>query len=361
MAEDPRFVHYDEYARQRILQKLLDLRAQYTDLSFSAMANEISDWKHTTFHREYFKRLRQGTLRDPHVQTIVEWIATFHDEDFHDKLSPESIFAEVGISSRDYYFHLSERDDFEDWEEQMLDGLSGVYLCAPENDRNSYYPIGILREFFKKDQEFKKETLRHSVDIKQYIQERTILILCKTSNSYFHAAEFPMAALFPKSFETADIKMIYEGIGIASSNSIHVFLRECLSRVPKIHSILIRPKNKNQRGNPYGLSLYLAMGMERIRKDWTKMNPVFIEAMKEEYALSLEADHYMYGTTQISASPVPNLQNRIEMMFSRDMLYYPKPADFLRHPETHFIRPDLENTEQLERVIDNPLAAGELL
>lgn len=155
--------------------------------------------------------------------------------------------------------------------------------------------------------------------------------------------------------------MTYEGVGIISSNSIHVQLRECLSRVPKTHSILISAKNVNQANNPFGLSLYLPPGTEGVKKEWEGLAKADIEHLKREYTLSIAADTYLSGPVQISVSPVPYLKNHVSMNMSRSCIYHRKPADFLRNKALHFIRPDLENADEIDKIVDNPLSIGELL
>jgi hypothetical protein len=170
-----------------------------------------------------------------------------------------------------------------------------------------------------------------------------------------------MALLAPRSFETLDIRMVYEGVGIVSSNSIHVFLRECLARVPKTHSILISRKTQNQTGNPFGLSLFLPPGAQGVREEWAKLPSGEREHLKKEYGTSINADHYLSGSAQIAVSPVAYLKNRVEMNFPREYVYHRKPADFLRERDAHFIRPDLDLDPQIEKILANPLTIGEIL
>lgn len=199
-----------------------------------------------------------------------------------------------------------------------------------------------------------------ALDIKQYIAERSFLILRATPAGYYHAAEFPYSALFPPSFETLDLKMVYEGIGIASGNSIRVFLRECLSRVGKSHSILIAPKG-NESTMPHGLSLYTAGEVRTdVRSDWEGIDPISFYHFKEEFKDALELEYYLQGTAQIEVSPVPNLHNRVIMTFAREHVYHRKPADFMRRPVMHFVRPDVVGAEQVEGIINHPLSVGSL-
>lgn len=354
---------YDTYAFQRITQKLNELVKSHPNLSFTGIADAIAAWKNMEFHREYLVRLRNHRLGDPHVNMVVEWIVAHHDPKFREKLSPDAIFWEVGESSRDFYFHLAKLDQYETWEEEILQAFSGVYICAPQRDRNSYLPMSMVRDFFARTAEFEpQQKMRRSVDIKQYTAERSILILRHTPAGYYHAAEFPLSLLFPPDFITLDVKMVHEGVGIASGNSIRVFLRECLSRVGKSHSILITPKGQNEDENPHGLSIYTA-GEVRIetRKDWAEMEARSLLHMRREFADTIELDYHLTGTAQIEVSPLPDVKNRIETTFSRDYIYHPKPKEFLRDPELHFIRPDIIRAEEIERVVSNPLAVGSLI
>jgi hypothetical protein len=353
---------YDTYAFERVIEKINLLIRAHPNLSLSAMASAISDWRNTTFHREYFTRLRKFTLTDPHVDTIIEWIVAHHDEKFRETLTPESIFAHVGESSYNFYYHLSQIEDYDTWEEDVLQAFAGVYLCAPAHDRNSYLPMPMVRDYFEnKDQLDPAEKLKRSSDIKQYIAERSILILRATPMGYYHAAEFPLSLLFPPDFVTLDLKMVHEGVGIASGNSIRVFFRECLSRVGKSHSIVITENGKNEAENPHELALFTSGPVRQyVRDAWAAMDARNLRHMREEFADALDLGYLLEGNAQIELSPIPDVKNRVVMSFTRDYVYHRKPADFLRNPDTHFIRPDIEDAAQVERIITNPLVVGAL-
>jgi len=353
---------YGPYAYQRLFRILLDLQIEKQDMNWSSMADQIYMWRGVKFQRNNFYRLKKGTLQDDNVEIIVTWIEESYDPTIRERLLPQAIFDEVGKSSRDYYFHIPAENVLDDWDEQILDEFAGVYLCAPAGDKNTFIPLPILRNWFENRKNFLHfEQKGRSLDIKQYIQERTILILQKTSGSYFYAAEFPTSLLFPRTFETLDVRMVYEGVGIVSSNSIQVQLRECLARVPKTHSILINTKNKNQENNPFGLSLHLPPGTEGVRNDWKYLTDQAHKRLIQEYQHSIDADYYLTGPAQITVSPLPSLNSKVTMNFSRDYVYHRKPADFLRNKALHFIRPELENTAEIEKIIANPLSIGELL
>lgn len=353
---------YGVYARQRLIRILIDLIETTKGLSWSSLADKITEARGIKFQRQNFYRLRDGMLGDENIEYIVKYLEAHHDPEIRHRLLPEAIFGEVGKSSRDYYFHIPTENYLDEWDEQILSEFSGAYLCAPANDKNSFIPLPVLRRWFA-DRKTCPELSQggRSLDIKQYIQERSILILQRTTGSYFHAAEFPMSLLFPPSFSTMDIRMVHEGVGIISSNSIHVQLRECLSRVPKTHSILISSKTANHTGNPFGLSFYLPPGTEGVKEEWAKLSAHDRERLAQEYRLSLEADEYLSGPAQISVSPIPYLSNRVTMNFSRDYVYHRRPEGFLDNNELHFIRSDVENTAEIKKILANPLMIGGLL
>ncbi|PWE55003.1 hypothetical protein DEM27_16230 [Metarhizobium album] len=215
---------YDVYAYQRVIQKVSAIVKAHPHLKGGGIAAAISEWRNVPFHREYMARLRNYKFADPHVDVIIDWIVAHHDPKFRTKLSPDSIFSQVGESSFDFYFHLSQMDDYDNWEEEVLKTFEGVYICAAAQDRHSYLPMTMVRHFFENKAAYDdKEKLKRSLDIKQYIAERSILILRATPMGYYHAAEFPLSLLFPPDFVTLDVRQVYEGIGIASGNSIHLF------------------------------------------------------------------------------------------------------------------------------------------
>lgn len=200
---------YDVYAFQRIIQKLADLTRSRPHLTLSAIAEAITSERGVVFHRENFVRLRNYALSDPHVDTIVEWIVKHHDPKFREKLTPDAIFSEIGESNRDFYFHYSQIDPYAVWEEDVFQAFSGVYLCAPALDLNSYLPVPIVRAFLERAMRgdtTKPERVSRSLDIRQYIAERSILILKATPAGYYHAAEFPISIFFPSEFITLDLK-----------------------------------------------------------------------------------------------------------------------------------------------------------
>jgi hypothetical protein len=354
---------YDDYAVQRVVQKIDALVRSHKHLSLGGIAAAISEKRNIEFHREYMTRLRKYELTDPLTDLVIDWIVDNHDPKFRDKLSPDSIFTQVGESSFDFYFHLAQMEDYDSWEEEVLKTFEGVYLCAPAQDRHSYLPMTMVREFFENSAAYEKQDrLKRSPDIKQYIAERSIVILRATRMGYYHAAEFPLSLLFPPDFVTLDVRQVYEGIGIASGNSIHLFLRECLSRTGKLHSILITANGMNEAANPHDIPLFTVGEVRHfVRQEWQGMTARDLAHMKQEFAQAFNLGFHLEGQAQVNLSPVPDVKNRVVMIYPRENVFHRKPADFLRHPDLHLILPDLKNAAEIERVIQNPLAVGSLL
>ncbi len=326
------------------------------------MADRISDWRGVQFQRVNFYRLRDGTLSGSNVEIIVSWLEAHFDPSVRTRLHPQAIFDEVGRSTRDYYFHLPPVSDVDDWNRQIVDTFAGVYLCAPTDDLNSYMPLPTLRRWFDDHAAVSAFSSKmRSNDLKQYIHERVVLVLQKTNSGYFYAAEIPTSVLFMDTFETLDLKMMYEGVGIVSGNTIQVQLRECLSRVPKTHSILIKNKTPTHLSNPFGLQIYLSHHYKAVREEWAQLSRDEREALRRELKLVIDAPQYLAGPVQIAASPVADMRSAISVNFSRDYVYHQKPRDFLSNAMDHFIRPDLLQKENIERILDNPLVIGELL
>jgi len=352
---------YSTYAKQRLYRILEDLTKDKKSLNMSSMAQAVSDFHGTHFQRNNFYRLRDSKLQDQNIEIIVKWIEANYFPDIRDRLEPSAIFDEAGVADRDYYFHISEDNFLDDLDENLLNEYSGVYLCAPAWDKSSYLPLTFLRQWYDDHKAMTHiEKKGRSLDIKQYISERSLLILQRTPKYFFHAAEIPLSALFPEEFETGCIKMAYEGVAVMSSNSINVKLRECLSRVPKNHHILIRKKGA-VHNNAQGVSLHVPPDAYDVRKEWAALSDNDLSHLKEEYSHSLQSDYYMGGPTQISVSPVPYLKNKVDMVFPRDHIFHRKPKDFLTNKEYHLIKPELENAEAIQNILDNPLIISELL
>lgn len=355
----PRDSKYDAYARHRIVHRVLELFPRYE--TWEAMAAAVSEDRGLEFYRTYFNRLRDGNLGDHSLDALVGWLTSL-DEEFPLRLKPETIFSDVGVSARDYYFHLFGMEDLEEWDESLLTAFEGVYLCAPADDPHSYLPLPYIRACMDGDIEVPREwRANRSMDLKYYISKRSYLILKRTGAHYYHAAEIPMGALFPAEFETLDIKSFHEGVGIASSNTIHVFLRECLTRTPKIHSVIIRPKDSHRMKVIAGMKLYAPPEMRNLDEELKALSTEHIAHMRAEFAEQVDADVFITGTSQVNVSPLPLRRNFVDTVFGTENVYHRKPVNFLSEPETHCIRPDLDLKPQLQMLIDNPLMVGELL
>ncbi len=350
----PKDSKYDSFARHRIWHRVLELHAQFG--SWEALARDISD----QFDRTYFSRMHKGTAGDGIYYTVQAWL-TRRDPGFPATLTPDSIFADMGASARDYYFHLFTMANLDEWDEGLLQEYEGVYLCAPEADAHSYLPSPYVRDCLEKKINLPEAwRSKRSTDIRQYISERSFLILKRTQAHYFHAAEVPYGALFPASFQTLDVNMFHEGIGIASSNTIHVFLRDCLSRVPKIHSIVIRPKAGFQIAERAGLKLYADPAIRYLPDERAAMDEAMSRHLRAEFALDAASDVFLRGSSQVNVSPVPLARNAVDTVFGTEQVYHRKPRGFLSDPKVHFIRPDLDIRPELSKLLDNPLLVGEL-
>jgi len=350
---------YDEFAKHRILTRLYQVFKDYGD--WSAMANAISLDRGVRFQRTNFNRIRNDTAGDDILDVVVNWLAS-KDENFKNCLKPESIFADVGISARDYYFHLFSAENLTDWDENLLTEFEGIYLCAPEFDANSYMPMPRVRELLIEKKPIPNNWQgQRSLDIKQYIAERSVIVLRCTNAFFYHAAEIPLGCLFPTKFQTLDIKSFYEGVGIASSNTIHVFLRECLSRVPKLHSILIKPKSEHQTFKFRGIDIYAPTAIKDIDAQFAMLTDDQVEHMKREMKIDNESDVFLRGSSQNNVSPLAWTKNRVDLIYNTDQVYQRKPVKLFDDPATHFIHPEVDISPQLEAVIDNPLLVGEFL
>ena len=358
----PKDRKYDDYAKHRIATRLMDVYKDYGhwQLVADAITAHI-DIRDVEFARTDINRVRNRTAGDMILDRVVAWFET-RDPNFRETLRPESIFAEVGTSTRDYYFHLYGMENLEEWDESLLTEFEGVYLCAPEHDANSYMPSPRVREILI-DKKPLPENWRgdRSADIKQYISQRSFLILKRTDAFHYWAAEVPYGALFPPSFVTLDIRSFYEGVGIASSNTIHVFLRECMSRVPKLHSMIIRPKSEHRTYKFRGVDIYADSSIRHLETEFGMMVDDDVAHMKREFALDIHSDVFLRGTSQSNISPLAWTKNKVEIVFGREQVYHRKPSGFLEDTETHFVSPDLDIRPQLEQLIDNPLIVGEML
>ena len=314
------------------------------------------------FQRNNFYRLKKGTLQDDNIEIIVKWMEETHDNNIRARLLPDAIFEEVGKTVRDYYFHIPASNDIDEWNEQILEQFSGIYWCAPSWDMNNFVPLPVLRKWFEDHRSYPQLGLeKRTLNVQNYIATRSILILRNTGNSYFHAAEFPLSVLFPRTFKVGCVKLSYEGVGYVSANSIHVHLRECLSRVPKSHAFTIKETPKDGPWKPAVLPLHIPSDSRDIRKEWERLPQSDMDHLAKQYALSIEEDYHFEGSAQITGSPVPILKNRVGLTTSSPQIYHRKPRDFIHNRDAHLLYPELDITEQIEKILDNPLVIGELL
>ena len=124
---------------------------------------------------------------------------------------------------------------------------------------------------------------------------------------------------------------------------------------------MIDPKSPTQYNAPYGFSFSLNPDVYFVQNEWKLLSEMDREHMKKEYKTFFDENTVMAGPVHIAETPLPMLRNKIGLNFSRDYIYFRKPSDFLRRPDIHFIRPDLKNTAEVEKIIDNPLSIGELI
>lgn len=356
---------YDDYAQQRIIAKLNALRRSH-GLSLGGIAAAISKERNIEFHREYMTRLRSGKLSAPLIAVVVDWIIAHHDPKFLEKLTPDAIFSEIGASARDFYFHLSKMENYDTWEESVLKAFEGVYIAAPENDLNSYLTMPQAREYFEIMEAgrgfYDHPPIPRSYDTKQFIRQHSILILRATAAGYYHAAEFAYSLLFPPQFQTLDAKMVHEGIGIASGNSIRIFLRDCLTRVGRSHSILIQPHGRNQDPHLRGVRLHAGEAVRTAAHAfWSTWDIEDIVRLKREHIAELKMGYYLVGNSQTEISPLSTARNTVNRTYTLDTIYRRKPKDFLRKPELHLLRPDVIRIEEIEKIIENPLAVRVLV
>ncbi|MFN3226827.1 MAG: hypothetical protein ACE360_11330 [Hyphomicrobiales bacterium] len=350
---------FDSYAKHRIRQRVFDLFPTYGN--WEAMAASVSEAMMLEFPRTYFNRLRKNQLGDSTLETLVQWIER-SDPGFRAALKPEGIFAEVGVSSRDYYFHLHRMPDLDAWDEALLQEYEGCYLCAPEYDRNAYLPMSrVRRVILDKEglpQNWKDQRIN---DWRIHLAKRSILILKRTTNFHFWAAEIPLTGLYPQDANTNDITTYYEGVGIASSNTIHVFLRDCLSRAPRFHSLLIRPKSDYKVLKTRAGELYAPAQLRDLDSEIIMLTDDDIAHMQREFAEPLASDVFLTGNTQTSIPPLAWAKLNVDMIDGAPRVYHKKPASFLDDPATHLLHADLTITPQLEDILANPLLIGEMM
>ena len=351
----PKDSKYDDYAKYRLNERLLELYSRHGD--WQRMANEVTAANNDIgFARTDMNRVRNKTAGDVLIDRLLTWMEK-DDPEIREKLRPEAIFHEMGGSSRDYYFNLF-KANLSEWDETTLGAHAGLYLCAPALDAHSYLPSPYVRACLEKRLDLPSDWQRsRSVDIREYISKRSYLILRRTDRHYYHAAEIPMGALFPREFQPLDPMLFWEGVGIASKNSLQVILRECLSRVPKIHAILIRKKEsqKNLLQLP-GAQLYYDTTIRHLPHEVGKLASVSRDHMEAEFAEELASGAFLHGTSQVSISPLVLCHSEVDTVYGTEHVYHRKKRGFMDDKAVHFIRPDLDLRAPLKNLADNPLS-----
>jgi hypothetical protein len=355
----PKDSRFDSYARHRIRQRVFDTARDYP--SWDAVSTDIAEKLGIDIPRTYFQRLRKDELGNQTLETLVQWIE-LADPGFRETLRPEGIFSEVGSSSRDYYFHLHQMRDLDSWDEALLQAFEGVYLCAPEDDKNAYLPMSYVRRVILDKQPIPKNFAGQRLnDWRLYSAKRSILILKRTERYHFWAAEIPITGLYPPQANTNDITTYYEGVGIASSNSMHVFLRDCLSRAPRLHSILIKPKAGQNPFKTRAGELYAPRFLKDLDAEIMMLSDDDVAHMKREFEWSLQSDVFLTGNTQTSIPPLAWAKPDVDIIYGVPRVYHRKPSGFLDDPETHLLHPDMRYGPQVADIIANPLLIGDVL
>ncbi len=326
----------ERYAKQRLMRILTDMVAGDQLLSWSALAADITVFRGVEFSRENLRRLRKGTLGPANVEIIIKYIEEKHDPNIRERLRPDAIFDEMAQSARDYYFHMPDQNDMDDWNEQLLEELEGVYFCGNAEGTETYLPAQRILRLIQKQQSIRGKEPQQTGMAVTLFTSRTILVLRRTPHGYFHAAEIPLSSLVPTNLKMPCQRVFYEGVAVISANTIQIKLRDCLTRIPRTHSIAILAKPDAFYKKPHGLSLYTGRRSKEVEAIWNDMDAADVMALKHEHSLALEADYYMQGKALHSQSPLPAMATKISNIVSTDVAYFPKPRDFLKHLKDHF-------------------------
>lgn len=350
----------ERYAKQRLMRILTDMVAGDQLLSWSALAADISVFRGVEFSRENLRRLRKGTLGPANVEIIIKYFEEKHDPSIRERLRPDAIFDEMAQSARDYYFHMPDQNDISEWNEQIMDEFSGVYFCAPASDIESFMPTSHLREWLTEKTRHNKAGKIDEGRLNIFLQRRTILILQKTAFGYFYAAELPLSALATSNLKSSCQRVLYEGIGVVSSNTIQVKLRDCLTRVAKTHSIALVRKYAKSYDNPFDLALHVFHNQREVIKKWHDLPADDIAALQEEQKLSIQSKYFMQGPVSEPAPPLPNRKSYISMIIANEYTYFKKPEDFLENLSLHFVLSQLADDITIRKILENPLVIGTL-
>lgn len=353
--QDQRF---GPYAKQRLFRVLIDLVHTTPKLSWSGLADHITEWRKVKFQRQSFYRLRDGTLDDANIEIIIGYVEAQHDGAIRDRLHPDAIFDELAKPARDYYFHIPEANDIDEWNEQILDEFSGVYFCVPASDENCFMPTSYIRRWLQEETRHNKAGQLDMGKLNTFIQRRMILILQKTPYGYFYAAELPLSALASSSFQSSCQRVLYEGIGVISSNTIQVKLRDCLTRVAKTHSIVIGRKYQRSEQMPHGLSFHVYHNQKDVVSRWQTLSEGDVEDLKLEQHLSIASEFFLQGPVSEATTPLPNRRDHIMMTIANDYVYFRKPPDFLANLDLHFVLSELSDEFTIRKILENPLVIG---
>lgn len=329
-------------------------------LSWSALAADISVFRGIEFSRENLRRLRKGALGPANVEIIIHYLEENHDPNIRERLRPEAIFGEMAQSARDYYFHIPENNDLEEWNDQLLTEFEGVYFCGIADNTETYLPAQRILRLVQKQQGIRGKEPQQTGMAATLFTSRTILVLQRTSHGYFHAAEIPLSSLVPAQLKTPCQRVFYEGVAVISANTIQIKLRDCLTRIPRTHSIAVLAKPDAFSKKPHGLSLNTGRRSKEVEAIWNDMDANDIAALKKEHELAIESDYYMQGKALHSQSPLPVMDTKISNIVSNDMAYFPKPRDFLKHLKDHFFLSDLMDVDTIRKIVESPLIIGTL-
>ena len=360
MTEHAQDQSYGPYAKQRLFRVLTDLVSTTQKLSWSALADRITEWRGVKFQRQSFYRLRDGSLDDANIEIIVTYFEAQHDNTIRERLHPDAIFDELARPARDYYFHIPDANDIDEWNEQILNEFSGVYFCVPSNDENCFMPTSYVRKWLHEETKHNKEGQLDKGKLNTWIMRRMVLILQSTPYGYFYCAELPLSALATSEFQSSCQRVYYEGVGIISSNTIQVKLRDCLTRVAKTHSIVIGRKYPRSEQMPLGLRFHVNHQQKKVISKWEELSDDDIEALKQEQNLSIDSEFFLQGPVTMSTLPLPERRDHVMMTYANEYVYFKKPANFLANLDLHFVLSELSDTFSIKKILENPLVIGTL-
>ncbi len=351
---------FTAYAHQRLFRLLTDLVHDTRSLSWSRLADRITEWRNVKFQRMSFYRLRDGNLDGNNVEIIVAYMEAHHDADIRARLEPSSIINEMALAARDYFFHIPEPNDIEDWNEQILEEFSGVYFCVHANMVESYLPSSYLRKRMEKESLTSNAGIARSGTAGTLFITRSVLVLQPTHLGYFYAAELPLSAFLPSRMKTTCHREYYEGVAVVSGNTIQVKLRDCLTRIPRTHAIAIVEKYDNAKTNPHGLSFQLMDKRKEVTQAWSKLSKEDIAALKTEHERAIKSEYFLHGPLSYTPTPLSSLSTKVGKIIASDMAYFPKPSEFLENLNDHFALGEFLNEDSLRKIVENPLVIGTL-